>query len=416
MNAQPSTIAQVLAAARLIASTLHLAATPAGIAARLAGAGEMDWPLLVHHADGHTLTPLLYDTWRQAPLAALEFVPPEIRERMARAYTDNGTRNAHILRELLEVHRLLEEAGAPHLVLKGWPLVERLYDHPAQRYMSDQDFLVPADRAGSGHRALLAAGFRPLPAKDEWIEKHLPSVWRNDGYQWNGYLYDPDYPRPVELHVRLWEYGWRGLGVRDLPDARAEAQTITIADTPLQVLSDENMVIHLAMHFAGHLVEREARLNQLLDLARFAQRERATGLDWERIAARSALAGVGRFVYASLWLANQVFGSPLPPGAAWQKLRGLTPRRFCDWLEGQGVEDVLTADYRRREKGKDYRLTFLAANSLAERLGIVRFAALPPVGQLAAKYRLRHRWLGPLLYPRYIAERVRDYGRGKLKR
>ena len=57
-----------------------------------------------------------------------------------------------------------------------------------------------------------------------------------------------------------------------------------------------------------------------------------------------------------------------------------------------------------------------ATLALAEQLGIVRFAALPPVGQLAAKYRLRHRWLGPLLYPRYIAERVRDYGRGMLKR
>ena len=52
----------------------------------------------------------------------------------------------------------------------------------------------------------------------------------------------------------------------------------------------------------------------------------------------------------------------------------------------------------------------MAARSSAERLGIARFALLPPMGQLAAKYHLRHAWLGPLLYPRHLAERARDYG------
>jgi len=401
---------KLLAAARLMTATLHLAAAPAEVAVRLASAGDVDWSRLAHHADGHTLTPLLYDTWRKAE--AIAFLPPDTRERMAKAYADNATRNMRIRDELLEVHRLLAGAGVLHLVLKGWPLVERLYSDPAHRYMSDHDFLVPAGCAEIGHQALRAAGFRPLPAKDEWIEKHLPSLWRNDGYAWDGYLYDPNYPRPVELHVRLWEYGWRGLSVRDLPDLWAEARMISVAGAPMQVLSDENMVVHLAMHFAGHLVEREARLNQLLDLARFVQQ--ASSLDWDLIVARSAAARVSRFVYASLQLAHEVFGSPLPPGDAWPQLGKQTPPNFRRWLETQGAEDVLTSDYRRREKGRDYQLTFLAAGSLAERLSIVRFAAFPPAGQLMAKYKLRRRWLSPLLYPRHIAERVRDYGRAWL--
>lgn len=399
----------LLGAARLITSSLRLDATPADIAARVAGARDVDWPVLVHHADGHTLTPLLYDAWRQA--GALDFIPPDIRERMAKAFTDNAVRNAHIRNDLLAVHQILGSANVPHLVLKGWPLVERLYDDPAQRFMSDHDFLVPPDRAEAGHRALRAAGYRPLPAKDEWIEKHLPSLWRNDGYEWDGYLFDPDYPRPVELHVRLWERGWRGLDVRDLPDAWAGAQTRLVAGVPMQVLSDENTLVHLAMHFAGHLVEREARLNQLLDLARFVRQ--AAGLDWEHSLANADSARVSRFVYASLHLAHEVFGSPLPPAALWARLAQETPPAFRAWLAEAGVADTLTADYRRREKGKEYRLTFLAADSIFEKMGIVRFAALPPAGQLAAKYRLRHRWLGPLLYPRHIVERLSAYAFAK---
>ena len=401
----------LLSIARLLVSPLRLDATPATARAALAQAGDVDWAVVLRHADAHTLAPLLYDAWRQA--GVLDLVPEAPRARLAKAYADNKIRNGRIRGELLDVHQLLTAAQTPHIVLKGWPLVERLYADPAQRFMSDQDFLVPAERAMAGHQALRAAGFRPLPAKDEWIEKHLPSLWRNDGYHWDGYLYDPDYPRPVELHVRLWELGWRGLSVRDLPDVWARAAARVVAGQPMQVLSDEDTLVHLAMHFAGHMVEREARLNQLLDLARFVAQTPA--LDWPASLALAEAANVGRFVYASLWLAHDIFAAPLPPPESWGRLAQATPPALRDWLAAEGAADVLTSDYRRRSKGQDYRLTFMAARSPAERLGIARFALLPPMGQLAAKYHLRHAWLGPLLYPRHLAERARDYGRALLK-
>jgi hypothetical protein len=373
--------------------------------------GEINWEQLVHHADGHSLTPLLYATWREA--GQLDHLRPAIRDRMAQAYADNALRNTYIRQELLDIHQILIEAGVPHLLLKGWSLIENLYPDPARRVLYDHDFLVPSDCAQRGHQALRMADFRPLPGKDEWVEKHLPPLWRNDSYQWSGYLFDPHYPRPVELHVRLWEQGWRGLNVQQLPDPWSDALTQTIAGAPMQRLSDEKMLIHLAMHFAGHLVEREARLNQLLDLALFSQKV-AAALDWDQVLRSAAQAKVGRFVYGSLFLAHEIFGAPLPPTPIWQPLAAATPSAFRIWLAEHGSTDVLTSDFRRRDKGKDYRLTFLAADSILERWGIVRFAALPPLDQLVAKYRLRHRWLGPLLYPRYVAERVGSYGQGVL--
>ena len=407
----------LLAEARLLTYALRLDTPSAEVAAAVAAAAPtVDWTRLLRHADAHTLAPLLYAAWRDA--GALGSVPPEPRAQLAKAYADNALRNSRIRAELLDVHQILTAAQAPHIVLKGWPLLERLYAEPAQRFMSDQDFLVPPERAQAGHQALRAAGLRPLPVKDEWIEKHLPSLWRNDGYHWDGYLYDPDYPRPVELHVRLWELGWRGLGVRDLPDVWPLAQTRQVAGEPMQLLSDPDTLVHLAMHFAGHLVEREARLNQLLDLARFVAQ--TPGLDWDLSLRRAEQAGVGRFVYTSLFLAQAVFGMPLPPAPVWQRWRAQTPPALAAWLPEAGVADVLTSDYRQRAKGQDYHLTFLAAGGLRERLGIARFALAPPLGQLRAKYHVRQAWLGPLLYPRHLAERLRDYGReylaGRLQR
>lgn len=373
---------------------------------------RLDWNALLDHADAHSLTPLLYNTWRAN--GVLDGAPADARARLAKAFADNSARQENIRNELLEIDQLLAEADIPHIVLKGWPLVERLYAHPAERVIYDHDFLVPPDWAEIGRRALLAAGFHRLPAKDEWIEKHLPSLWRNNGYQWNGYLFDPHYPRPVELHVRLWEDGWRGLRVRGLPDAWADAPTRLVAGRPMLTLSDENAAIHLAVHFAGHLIEREARLNQLLDLGRFVAL--AESIDWESAARRAAHAGVGRFLYASLWLANRIFASPLPPPGVWRRLAAETPPALRSWLGQHGAADVLAASYRRRSRGKDYQLTFLSARTLAEWFGIARFAVLPPAAQLMSLYGLRRRWLAPLLYPRYVAERIGSYGRALLRR
>lgn len=370
----------------------------------------LDWPALIDHADAHSLTPLLCSVW--AGRGWWSRIPTEIRGRVDKALRDNESRQEAVKADLLEIDSLLNTARVPHIILKGFPLAERLYEYPAHRVIYDHDFLVPPGDAARGHRTLIEAGFRPLPAKDEWIEKHLPSVWRSDGYKWDGYWFDPNYPRPVELHVRLWEANWRGLRVRDLPDAWADAATQTVAGRPMTALSDEDTAAHLAMHFAGHLVEREARLNQLLDLARFVVQD--IPLDWDRVASKASAANVARFVYASLFLAREIFAAPLPPPDVWDRLRDETPGAFRAWLAGRGVNDVLTSDYRRRSRSREYELTFLAARSTMERLGIVRFAALPPAGQLMAKYGVSRRWLAPLMYPRYVVERVIGFGRGIL--
>jgi hypothetical protein len=380
---------------------------------------DLDWPALLDHADAHSLTPLLCRVWSGAEW--WRRLPTEIKGRLEKALSDNEARQGRVRVELTEAASILDQARVPHIVLKGIPLAERLYSDLAERVIYDHDFLVPAEAAEWGHRALIAAGFQPLPAKDEWIEKHLPSVWRNNGYQWDGYLFDPHYPRPVELHVRLWEANWRGLNVRDLPDVWSDAVTRMVAGREMNLLSDEDTVIHLAMHFAGHLIEREARLNQLLDLARLVSTlsgvdvvdtqskgaaEKAGKVNWDRILQKSQAANISRFIFASLCLAHEIFSAPLPPVDVWRTLRDETPLAFRRWLAEHGVEDVLSSSYRGKNKGKEYELTFLAARSIAERLGILRFAALPPLGQLMAKYNMPNRWLAALMLPRYYVERL----------
>ena len=188
------------------------------------------------------------------------------------------------------------------------------------------------------------------------------------------------------------------------PDPFSRAQTESSPVCRCSSLSDEDTVIHLAMHFAGHLIEREARLNQLLDLGRFVHQ--TAPLDWDLILQNADAANVTRFVYASLFLAHKIFHSPLPPESVWKNFALQTPPAFRNWLNDHGEHDVLTSNYRQRHKGKDYQLTFLAARTFAERLGIIRFATMPPAAQLMAKYKTNSRLMIPFLYARHFVERV----------
>lgn len=376
-------------------------------------APDLDWDDALYLADGHGITPLLLHTWRGLGLDAL--IPESARARMELAYRDNATRNADARRELLEIWSLLTAADVPVIVLKGLPLIDALYADPALRVLYDFDLLVPADRAQAGLAALLAHGFERVPTKPHaYNNKHLPSVWRLNGFQRRGYLFDPAQPRPVELHVALWDSNWRGLSVRPLDDLWPRSRTLSLDGISMRVLSPEDVFLHLCVHLATHIVEREARVGQLLDVALFVQRSGET-LDWDRIVQAGRAAGIARLAYLSICAAHALAGAPLPPPDVMRQLAALTPARLREWAEQHAADDLLGMDYRQPDLGRDYALTFAAAKSIAERMGVVRFALFPPLDALAEQYKSPVRVFGIHLYARHILDRGRAYAGSLLR-
>lgn len=380
MNNKLSSVVQ------LITATLCLSATTSEIKARVAASDRVDWSMLLGYADEHELTPLLYDVWKQA--GALSIVPPAIQAEMARVYEDNQRRNRQIRAELIEIFRILTQAEVPHLLLGGWALVERLYPDPAYRVLPGHAFLVAPDAFQTGRQLLAAAGFKPNADA---------SLWHKGGYL------------PVELRTSLWNQGWQGLQVDEPCCLWRDAQTRLVAGVSMPVLSDEHTAIQLAVNFSSYLVEGQARLNQLFDVACLLQQ--SPHLDWERIWAEITQTGLSRFVYAAIFMAHRVFDAPLPPPNIWKRLASVTPSALVTWLEKSTVVELFAADNRQSLWTQNYHLAFVSAVSLRERLGIIRLAMLPPIEKVVVEYKLAHRWLAPLLYPRYVVERVSEYSR-----
>jgi len=97
-------------------------------------------------------------------------------------------------------------------------------------------------------------------------------------------------------------------------------------------------------------VEREARLNQLLDLARLAQKTAAILVrDEVRCAGRtsqvSRFAMLGSFWPTGFWLAAAAPGHLAAPG-------GSHAAQLPRLVAQDGTTDVLTGDFRRRDRAK----------------------------------------------------------------
>jgi hypothetical protein len=243
------------------------------------------------------------------------------------------------------------------------------------------------------------------------VNKHLAPLWRWNNFVRRGYLFDPMQPRPVELHVTLWDSPWRGLDLLPVPDVWARAQRVEFDGLDLRVLSRPDTLVHLGVHFATHLVEREARLGQAIDLARFLNHSSGER-DWAQIVRVSDSARVMRLVYLALRTTHALTGAPLPPPAILDTMRLRTPARLRAWAEHDAARDVLAMDFRNPDLRRAYALTFAAAASRREKLRVLRFAFFPSLDALQAEYGARSRWL----YARHLAERGRVYWNARRQR
>jgi hypothetical protein len=296
--------------------------------------------------------------------------------------------------------------GVETIVLKGLPLIDQLYPDPAQRVLYDFDLLArEPEQARRGLEALRADGYTPVPTKNgAAVTKHLPSVWKLNGFVRRSDLFDPALPRPVELHVTLWDAHWRGLDVLQPTDLWVHSRRANVDSTPVRILSPEHTLMHLCVHLSTHLIEREARLGQALDVGRLLVHPNFRP-DWERLLAAAAAANVSRLVYLALSLANSLAGAPLPPSNVMDRLRQNTPPRLAAWAERAAAADLLAMDYRRPDLHQAYALTFAAARTRREQARVLRFALLPSRSSLEQEYAAR----GPWVYVRHIGGRGRVY-------
>jgi hypothetical protein len=254
------------------------------------------------------IAPALWAALRSRGL--IEYLPFEVRNDLFKLHLRNALRNRGLRDQAIEAIRQINSIGVEPLLLKGSvSLLVETFDDPGARFMADLDILVPRSAAEACWNALCALGY--LPVEDN---PHYHIDYANCHHHLRP-LYRPGSFGTIEIH-------------RDaLPDSAARIlPTLMIWDESEPVGNSLNLRIRIpsATHRVLHNLLHSDLINQTYVRGRVSLRSLhevavmqticREELDWETIRQMVDRSGHGRILRATLYLADRLFGSPMPDG------------------------------------------------------------------------------------------------------
>jgi hypothetical protein len=322
---------------------------------------DLDWTALLTLAEIEDVLPAVAYA---ASTAGWSTVPAAARRHLADALVASRARHLVMTRELARALHRCASDGIDVMTLKGPVLAETVYPDPALRPFSDLDLLVrPSDRRRAD-AALRGLGYTPLADEHSWdfdIAFDGATVYESPGGV------------RIDLHWALLteaRYAWRHL---EAGSVWQRATPITLAGERALGLAPEDLVLHLATHFAVH--HSLTGLLRQWDLALVLAQ---TSLDWPRLLARAEAWRVRRALFFALRGVAEAFASVVPPAVLddWRP-RGPRAGLLASLLRGA------TDDRRRR---LEHVVTLLLIDR-ARDVGVsVRGALWPSADWLRARY------------------------------
>ena len=303
------------------------------------------------------------------------------------------THTARNMRMLSEFHGLavaLQERGLPFLPVKGVHLCTSLYENIGERAIWDIDLLVRLEQIRAVIDVVEQIGYKTSRPFDLDLEvrsyHHVPPFLKRGA-------------PPLEIHWTLLNprfqngLNWEELWGRSVVERLAEVEA--------HVLSPEDLLVYLCAHVAYQHLYIDA-LRSLYDIKLLIHKH-AGDMNWGAITARAQTWGLGKSVYMSLRLTDQLLGCEVPE-TAWQALRpadfreGLLEAASRRVLEHSDRSPVVSAVWSRR--------------SLLQRLGGLWGRLMVPRSVLAGRYHLQpDSWKVNLYYLVRAWDLLRVHGR-----
>jgi hypothetical protein len=267
-------------------------------------------PFLVAAACPAEQVEMTRSNWDDLPAAALRHglggclqtavthsnAPATIREHAALAARQSAIDGLKGIAEVIEISRVLRDAGVASVCLKGPTLSQWLYGTPAFRRFSDLDIMVASRDLTAMHEALAAHGYR-LP--DGMTLKTARAIYQGLG----AWPLKRAGRYPLDVHFRLCHASFGSpLKTNDVIAESRELDGVAGVRSP----SATHVALMLLVHASKHLW---CTLEMLLAIARVMQRN---DVDWVRVRALARRSGTWNGCTTGLALASELFRVSLP--------------------------------------------------------------------------------------------------------
>ena len=131
-------------------------------------------------------------------------LPDWVRLRVDRYLSDTALRFGRIGATYSTVAKAMADAGAEHVVIKGFSLFPGYAEHPQLRPQGDIDLYCPPESILRAQEVLLALGYVPNRQQENQSVDHLCTMMPKGGWGHHGSIFDPEMPICFELHFCLW--------------------------------------------------------------------------------------------------------------------------------------------------------------------------------------------------------------------
>ena len=265
---------------------------------RLSTLVTADSAALFDLARRQSVAPLLYHRLRARGLGAA--APAILLEGLRKSLLASAARNMCLYAQFRQIAAALHAEQIPLIVLKGMFLADVVYPNIAVRPMADIDILVARQDVERAAGVLIGIGYDydstrgvDFPARES---KHLPMMVRDEA------------EAAVEIHRGICDSGESYF--IDTAELFERSLPTTVSGLQVLRLSPEDLLLHLCTHMA-YQNEFRMGLRPVCDVAATVDHY-AAELNWTAVSERAVRWGIVRGTYASLLIAQRLFGAHVP--------------------------------------------------------------------------------------------------------
>ena len=266
----------------------------------------LNWEEVLASAFWHGIAPLLYHNLKN--ISKGHCIPQEVMDQLRTAYHGNLARNMYLYAELKRILETFCDKGVKVIVLKGAALAKTVYSDIGLRQMSDVDLLVKKEDLPCAEKIMSGLDYR--------FQGDMPPEWYRENHQHISYV-NSEKNIPVEIH---WHIARKAhpLRIRIINDIIErwweEAKTIEFSGSKVQILSPEDLIIHLCLHFLKHRFinqnggfSSKGALIQLCDIFQTLKYYR-DDIDWVRFKSEAEKYGIDSLMYTTLSIVREIMG------------------------------------------------------------------------------------------------------------
>jgi hypothetical protein len=228
-----------------------------------------------------------------------DVVPTYFLSRLKQASVANTQNVLHLIGKQLRVYKLFKENGVPVALFKGPLLAQMAYGEVSLRASGDIDLLIHRRNFDRARILLESLGYEMYPKLTP------PQLGSHLDFHCELQFVRDDWFTVVDLH---WDLAPRSFTFRVTADeVMSRLQTVSLAGTPVETFSNEDLVLYQCMHGAKHLWRRLEWITAL------AESLRATPLiSWDTIVERAVRARATRMLALGLRLVELFSDANVP--------------------------------------------------------------------------------------------------------